>query len=500
MSAQSIAHLLTAVAGTAIAVTALARSGRSSLLWAVVMAALTVAAWNGAHGLLLLTRDDSIRILAPALGSLPLAAFCSLALRAAVPRARWRPWAELVGWLAVVSYSVITLSGLLFESSRAFVLSSGWNVGFASLAAPFLVATATSLVVGSVSGRPDRRPLCRILLVAAVLGFASGLSQVLPPGRPLELGSPGMLLAVVLGAVAVARRQVALETIALQEILAVTGGVAAVVIAAVLVVARAQGSPLWSSLGLAILGIVALGAYHVIHRRWQGRLHEATRLASLGRATSVLAHEVRNPLTTVQGAIDILDQELGSCGRHADSQPYLDMARSEIARVLTLVQDALSYARAPTPARERFDLRVLLQRAVDAARLQHPGQDISLADGHPVEVEADSGQLTQVFDNLVLNACQSREGARVKLSIARTEAALVEVHVVDDGPGVAEELRDRVFEPFFTTKLRGGGLGLAIVREIARRHGGDVTLGRCDEGGARFTVVLARNASEEELS
>lgn len=493
MSPRVLMHFVAAIGAAAVGVVALSRGTRSPVLVGVFATALTVAFWNTSNAFNVMSGDLFWRILSPGLGALPFGAFGSLALRAALRPAPWRRWLELAIMVLVAALSLFTLSGFFLDASRRFVLSPRWNLLLVAVALPCMLVSAASLGWGALRGSPQRRQFSIILLVAGAIGFVGGLSEVLPVDRPLQLGALGLLLAVVIGAVGVSARGQAEETIALKEILFSVGVVAGIVVAAVLVVSRTHHQPALTAAVLSALGLLAFGAYRWVLWRWQRRLEAAARLATLGRATSVLAHEVRNPLTTVQGAIDILEVELQRGGGDHPASRYLDAVRVELRRVLELVEDCLAYARSPAPNRERFDLRRLLARGVEAARLRFPEATLELVEvPEPVEVLGDASQLGRLLENLLVNACQTGPRPRVRVEICAADGREVAVAVGDDGPGVALELRERIFEPFFTTKTRGGGLGLAIVREIARRHGGDVAVQVAATGGARFVARWQR--------
>jgi len=493
MTPSVLTHFVAAVGAAAVGVVALSRGARSPILIGVFATALTIAFWNTSNAFNVMTGSLFWRILSPGLGALPFGAFASLALRASLQPSQRRRWLEIATVGLAVGLSVFTLSGFALEQTRGFVLSPRWNLALVTIALPCILISAGALLYGARRGSPQQRQFSLILLVAGAIGFGGGLSEVLPPAAPLQLGALGVLLAVVIGAVGVTTRAHAEESIALKEILFSVGVTASIAVVAALVVSRTQGQPVLAAVVISGFGLLAFGAYRLVLRRWQHRLADAARLAALGRATSVLAHEVRNPLTTVQGVVDILDVELQKDGAPQEAARYLETVRGELKRVLELVEDCLAYARSPQPSHDRVDVERLLTRAVETARLRFPAAQIELAiPDAPLEMIGDASQLVRLVENLIVNACQTGERPQVRVEIEEATAQQVAIGISDDGPGVAPELREKIFEPFFTTKTRGGGLGLAIVREIARRHGGDINVEAVTPRGARFVARWQR--------
>ncbi len=226
-------------------------------------------------------------------------------------------------------------------------------------------------------------------------------------------------------------------------------------------------------------------------------------LAALGRLTAGLAHEIRNPLNAATLQLELLSRaaarlpEDGGIGRRAA------IVREEVQRLSSLLQDFLALARPSALRRDRVSLRSLFEEVV---QLQLP-----LADRHGVvlrlhvpdatpPVLGDASRLKQVLINLVgnaLDALAGHGGGCIELRAEADErAGWVRIEVADDGPGLPEEESERLFEPFVTTKEGGTGLGLALVRQVVERHGGEVELLSRSEGGAlaRFTLPAASAA------
>jgi signal transduction histidine kinase len=239
----------------------------------------------------------------------------------------------------------------------------------------------------------------------------------------------------------------------------------------------------------------------VYHRQ---RLERAERLATLGEVAASLAHEIKNPLAGIAGAVGVM----------ADELPAMDPRREIMAEILDqihrltkTVQDLLTFARPATPTIAPCDVhqvldRVLLLLAEDpAAKKLQVARDYQA--GLP-RVDADGKQLGQVFLNLLLNAAQAMPGGGQITLATRLNGAsgvseeglrpaddhVVEVRLTDTGPGIPSAVLPEVFTPFFTTKPRGTGLGLAISRRIIEDHGGWIRAESPPGQGATFRIGL----------
>jgi len=222
------------------------------------------------------------------------------------------------------------------------------------------------------------------------------------------------------------------------------------------------------------------------------------RLAVVGELAAGVAHEIRNPLTSVkllmQTAAPADDAGIQLKGKETQ------VIRQEVLRMEETIQALLDFARPPALNRVRHDLRETLQRALNLvegrARLERVAI-VPRVPGRPLLVDGDPEQLHQVFVNLLINGIDSISGGGVLQIDADLvpEAGFCRICVADCGTGIPPESMTRIFEPFVTTKPRGTGLGLAVSRRIVREHGGTIVAGNRAEGGAIFTVELQSVAS-----
>jgi len=257
-----------------------------------------------------------------------------------------------------------------------------------------------------------------------------------------------------------------------------------------------------AAVGLVTLLLLA-AAYVVIHRlyhrsrRLEAQAAEAERLAYLGTLASGLAHEIRNPLNSLNLNMQMMQEELAAGEMSGPtSGRLLSITRAEISRLERLVTDFLSYARPRPPEREAVAPADLFERVRDvlAADLRRVGARVTVRDeSEGAELWADPAQLTQLLLNLVQNgvvaAADAGRPPRVELAAAAVDGH-VTLAVTDNGPGVPEEVRERIFDLFYSTRKGGTGLGLAIVRRIAENHGGRVEVESAPGAGATFRVVL----------
>jgi PAS domain S-box-containing protein len=222
----------------------------------------------------------------------------------------------------------------------------------------------------------------------------------------------------------------------------------------------------------------------------EGKLREQEALARLGQMAAVVAHEVKNPLTGIRAAIEIMRS------RRKDNDPEAPVMREIVTRIdglHELIRDLLLFA-SPRPLRmTAIELRPLLQDVASALRNDPQYAEITISiDGPEVTTVADRELLRAALFNLYLNAAQAMAGRGLLSVTMRQEGSEVHIEVRDTGPGVKPELRDRIFEPFFTTKARGGGLGLPMSARSMSLHGGSLTLECPPEGGTIMHVRLPR--------
>ncbi len=240
-------------------------------------------------------------------------------------------------------------------------------------------------------------------------------------------------------------------------------------------------------------------------RAAERRAVEAQQLAELGTMSSGLAHEIKNPLSTVVLNAQLLREDILDAPLDTDQSAGMvrrvDALVRETDRLRDILTDFLQYAGRMKVDRERIDLREVAVDLVDFLHAQAAQSGIRLLlsppPEQPVSVDADRGLLKQAALNLMLNAMQAMAGAQradgapheLMLRIERDHGR-ARLHVIDTGPGVPPDRIDGIFLPYVTTKTGGTGLGLPVARRIAREHGGDVKVHSEPGRGSDFTIEL----------
>ena len=229
--------------------------------------------------------------------------------------------------------------------------------------------------------------------------------------------------------------------------------------------------------------------YEVTERKVaEERLRQQEALAQLGQMSAMVAHEVKNPLAGISGALQVVGSRLP-----ADSRDHavLDSIQDRIDALNRMLQDLLVFARPRDPVLAPTVLRAVVREA-GAAMQRDPALaelDVRIR-GDDATLPLDREQIHIVFLNLLLNAAQAmnlRGAVDVRITAADGQCKTT---IADRGPGVPPALRDRMFEPFFSTKRRGAGLGLSTARRMVEAHGGSLTARPRDGGGTVLTVTL----------
>lgn len=241
----------------------------------------------------------------------------------------------------------------------------------------------------------------------------------------------------------------------------------------------------------------------LIERQWRARersaalerqLARSERLSSLGQMAAGLAHEIKNPLGSIQGAAEILGDDALAGSKERD---LFDVLRKESRRLGAVVDDFLEFARPRPPQLAPLDVARSIERAATQIALDASARRIEIqrdvAHDLPA-ISADAEQFHQVLLNLLLNAsAASPDGGRIVVgarAATRDGHRCVAVSVKDHGPGIPADVLPRVFDPFFTTKENGTGLGLSISHTIVHDHGGSIDVDSAPGAGTTVTVVL----------
>lgn len=223
----------------------------------------------------------------------------------------------------------------------------------------------------------------------------------------------------------------------------------------------------------------------------------ADRLTSLGELAASVMHEIRNPLASIKGAVEIMEQEIATTSpRHE----FALIARAEIDRLDRLVDGFLKFARPAKPVAAPTDIDRLVRSVARLLERRAAGRGVTIevvSKPSNAVVMVDAEQITQVLLNLLLNAIDAMpDGGVVSIRTTSTADQAVSIEVTDEGPGIDPALVGRVFDPFVTTKEKGLGLGLSIAYRIVSEHGGSLVV-RNGELGTVFRLTIPAGESLE---
>jgi two-component system sensor histidine kinase PilS (NtrC family) len=235
-------------------------------------------------------------------------------------------------------------------------------------------------------------------------------------------------------------------------------------------------------------------------KRMEKQVRQADRLAAIGRLAAGLAHEIRNPIGSIRGSVEVLRGTLDAQG---DDRRLMDIVLRESDRLDAIIRDFLQFSRPPHLVRVPTDVPAMLDEILlmlsnqggvqgsEAPRVQirrdvpEPG----------AKADVDPAQMRQALWNLCLNAVEAMpQGGELRVGVrtvvAESGRTLMEITVEDTGVGITAAELTQVFEPFFTTKPQGTGLGLAIAHRIVEDHGGEIRVQSEPWRGSRFTISI----------
>jgi len=284
-------------------------------------------------------------------------------------------------------------------------------------------------------------------------------------------------------------------------------------------VLRADGTLVQLGISISLLrdeqneikGVIAIFQDLSEVKQMRERIRQADRMAAIGELSAAIAHEVRAPLASISGSIEMLKGEI--LDLTGDNAELMDLIIRESERLDRIISDFLEYARLRKPSFTPSDIgrclgetAMLLRNAVPSGE----GAEIVIEKcTECLRIAADDEQIRQVLLNLGNNACEAMDGkgkltlsarrAVRRLSEERADEECVEIRFHNDGPAIPDEVLPHLFEPFFTTRQGGTGLGLAIAARIVESHSGHIDVRSTVDGGTEFTVTLPvrRGAIEE---
>jgi signal transduction histidine kinase len=256
---------------------------------------------------------------------------------------------------------------------------------------------------------------------------------------------------------------------------------------------RAAASPLFDAQG-RVSGVIVSVRDVTLEKKMEQQIIQSERLAAMGQMIGGFAHELNNPLTSILGVAELLQDDETS----EPVRKQLGILQQQARRAADIVQNLMYFSRPPSLGRSRINLSELMQRtlALHSYSLRKNNITVDFLPAATLPgVNGDPHQLMQVFLNLILNAEQAireqRDRGTLRVRLASDENSVIAIFQ-DDGGGIPAQILPNIFDPFYTTRRpgRGTGLGLSVSRAILREHGGNVEAAGAPGGGAVFTVTL----------
>lgn len=252
-----------------------------------------------------------------------------------------------------------------------------------------------------------------------------------------------------------------------------------------------SAAPLMDETGREMGSVLLLRDLREI-RDLQEKVRRSERLASLGRLAAGVAHEIRNPLSSIRGFAQYFMRRLKG---QEEEQGYASIMVKEVDRLNRVISELLDFARPKEPHREPQALEEIVDYSLKLLQPEFSQKKIKVEKSFEPDlpkVGVDRDQISQALLNLFLNSFESIEGeGKIKVSLKKiNDPPALEAAIMDTGRGIAREDLEKVFEPFFSTKRKGSGLGLAIVHQIVEGHGGDISVDSQEGRGTTFRITL----------
>ena len=235
-------------------------------------------------------------------------------------------------------------------------------------------------------------------------------------------------------------------------------------------------------------------------KQLEKKVRQSEKLAAIGRLAAGVAHEIRNPLSSIRGFARFLAHALSD---RSQEREYAEIMVKEVDRINRVVNDLLTFAQPMKPNREPTDISKIIKHTIRLMEVDARSRDVLIHRNISPDLDKlsiDGNQITQALINLILNALQELDtGGIIEVGADVDHSGnQINIWVEDNGSGIAHENKGKIFDPFFTTREKGTGLGLAIVHKIAENHGGEIRVDSplpSRNQGCRFTIILPTKRS-----
>ena len=252
-----------------------------------------------------------------------------------------------------------------------------------------------------------------------------------------------------------------------------------------------------------IIGVVGVFRSLEEIKKFEENINRAKNLAAIGEMAAGMAHEIRNPLTSIRGYAQYIKNEIHSNPAEADSIINdLNIIISEVDRLNDIIHIFLNFAKPESPIFKKIVLDDMFSRILDILNKDPlmAKVNMQLLVKEPCDADIDEGQFGQLILNLLLNAAQSMtDGGNIDISLSFTDDRNnIEIIISDNGIGIPYENLNKIFEPFYSTKEYGSGLGLAICSRIVENHKGTIRVTQKTSGGTDFTIIIPREINRNQ--
>ena len=417
-------------------------------------------------------------------------------------------WAGSITFLSIMLYAVVSIAGktgwlpplvhdgILSDPISASVLASRLSLNISAMAA----VSALSITLGRHLSRAEQANLSKDRQIQILFNRHQDILRSLQDGICC-VSREGMVLDVnpAFKTLMVTNAEVGMSVEALSPELAAWITLKPSALRTRLTRGSSQFELEVSVQDLMVQGQLS-GSIVVIRNRselsrLERDLAQQEKLAAIGRLTASIAHEIRNPLTSIAGSLELLRPSITA--REPENRELFDIVFSEIRRLNDLISELRVYTTQKKPRMELLDLVEFIQETVMLCEAdpKNAGTRFQVELPATCSIHFDPGGLRQVLLNLIINAVQAAPQTWVKLSLTQA-GEKVHVDVEDPGPGIPVDMQDKIFEPFVSTKSSGTGLGLAVAGHILMAHGGRLVLVRSDETGTLMRMIIPFSTSK----